>query len=878
MDEAPRVTDSPDDSRSRRIDAAVAEYLESIERGTPLDHEAFLALHADLADDLRQFLADYHALEPASHRPDLITAPILTESRRVGDYELLEEIGRGGMGVVYRARQISLDRIVAVKMILSGRLASQAEVARFQAEAHAAATLDHPNIVPVFEVGRLDGQQFFSMGFVAGRTLSEQLLDGPLKPREAAAIIRDVASAVDLAHRKGVVHRDLKPANILIDAERRVRVTDFGLASIPNDDSRLTVTGQVLGSPNFMSPEQVSGRKAEIGPVADVYSLGATLYALLTGRPPFQAASTVEVLKQVIEKDPVPLRELDASLPRDLETITLKCLEKDRARRYPTAAAVADDLQRFLDGRPVTAVPPSTLYKLGKFARRNKPLVAAAVAVAAALASGVTMLSIGLSRARSESRRANDALAQAQKINDFLTELLTRASPIYGGDDRGHDATIREALDTAARRIDRSFAEQPKIEMALRETMGSVYEALGLKADARKHYARSVELSRALGVDSEPDGLRRQVSLLRMLPSAESAAAAIPQAQFLVEECTRRLGPDAAVTIESLDALGGAYGLTHRLDDARTVFKQALARTGKNVAQDPQAHLHLSLGYASALRDCGQLRESIDVLESLLPLLNRLPGSGGRIDYVRFLASIGSIYYDLHDATSAEKYYRQAIDAALEQGGPNHHNAVLFTHWLARTLYDQKKYDEAERLERDAWSRSVRLIGSENPTTLEMTSTLALILDNGGKPAEAEPFFRDVVQVRRRTLPDDDLLRIQSVANLAGNLEKQKRPAEAIPLLLEVYKRRKLFPKQGNMDARLAGDLGLALCEVSRFSEAEPYLRESVGIRQERRMPMTKTSRRIFESLADICEKSGRTDEAAKFRETASPPPTSQPG
>ncbi len=871
------MTDRADGSRSRRIDAAIAEYLESIESGTPFDRAAFLARHPDLADELDQFITDYRALEPAARRPDLIPAPTLTAPRRVGDYELLEEIGRGGMGVVYRARQISLDRIVAVKMILSGRLASQAEVARFYAEAHAAATLDHPNIVPVFEVGRLDGQHFFSMGYVAGHTLSDQLLDGPFKPREAAAVMRDVAAAVDFAHRKGIIHRDIKPANVLIDADRRVRITDFGLASSSAADSHLTVTGQMLGSPNFMSPEQVSGRKAEIGPVADVYSLGATLYALLTGRPPFQAASTVEVLKQVIEKDPVPLRQLDASLPRDLETITLKCLEKDRARRYPTAVALANDLQRFLDGRPVTAVAPSKLYDLGKFARRNKPLVTAAVAVVAALAGGVTMLSIGLSRARSESRRANDALLQAQQINDFLTDLLTRASPLYDGTDTGHDATIREALDTAARQIDRSFADQPKIEMALRETMGSVYEALGLKADARKHYARSVELSRTLGVDSEPGGLRRQVAFMRMLPSVESAAAAIPQAQALADECMRRLGPDDPVTIESLDALGGAYGLTHRLDDARAVFKQALARTGKNVAQDPETHLHLSLGYASALRDCGQLRESIDVLESFLPLLRRSPGSGGRVDYVRFLASIGSIYYDLHDATSAEKYYRQAVDAAVEQGGPNHHNAVVFTHWLARTLYDQKKFDEAERLERDAWSRSVRLIGSENPTTLEMTTTLALILDNSGKLAEAEPFFRDVVQVRRRTVPDDDLLRIQSVANLAGNLEKQKRPAEAIPLLLEVYTRRDLFRKKGNMDARIAGDLGLALCEVSRFSDAEPYLRESVALRQERRMPMSKTSRRIFESLADICENTGRADEAAKLRATATQPPTSQP-
>ena len=241
------------------------------------------------------------------------------------------------MGVVYKARQSNPSRIVALKMILARQFASQADVDRFYAEAHAAAALDHPHIVPIFEVGESDGQHYFTMAFVEGPSLGQRLASGPLPAKEAASIVRDVASAVEYAHQHGVIHRDLKPANILLDADGRVRVTDFGLAKRQTEDSGLTRTGELLGTPSFMSPEQVSGEPGRIGPTSDVYALGVTLYALVTGRPPFQAASTVDTLKQVVDQEPVPPRQLDATIPRDLETIVLKCLEKSVERRYASA-------------------------------------------------------------------------------------------------------------------------------------------------------------------------------------------------------------------------------------------------------------------------------------------------------------------------------------------------------------------------------------------------------------------------------------------------------------------------------------------------------------------------------------------------------------
>jgi eukaryotic-like serine/threonine-protein kinase len=253
------------------------------------------------------------------------------------------------------ARQISLNRPVALKMILAGQLAGDDEAKRFYLEAEAAANLEHPGIVPIYEIGEHDGQHFFSMGFVEGASLAAKVADGPLPPRDAATLTMQVAETMQYAHERGVIHRDLKPANVLLDAQGQPKVTDFGLAKKLQADSSLTHTGQVMGTPSYMPPEQAEGK--EVGPAVDVYALGAILYCLLTGRPPFQAATPMDTLIQVVGQDPVPVRQLNAGVARDLETICLKCLEKEPGKRYVSAAALAEDLRRYLVGEPIAARP-----------------------------------------------------------------------------------------------------------------------------------------------------------------------------------------------------------------------------------------------------------------------------------------------------------------------------------------------------------------------------------------------------------------------------------------------------------------------------------------------------------------------------------------
>ena len=370
--------------------------------------------------------AKAHRPHPAASEP--------TRIRYFGDYEIIREIARGGMGVVFQARQVSLNRTVALKMILAGQLADETDVKRFYTEAEAAANLDHPGIVPIFEVGQHEGQHYFSMGFVEGQSLSQRLAEGPLPSREAAELIRRVSEAIEYAHQHGVIHRDLKPANILLDQNGNPRVTDFGLAKKIQGDSGLTGSGQIMGTPSYMPPEQAGGKRGEVGPAADVYALGATLYALVTGRPPFQAATAMDTVLQVISDEPVPPRRLNASIPRDLETICLKCLEKEPARRYTTGGELADDLRRFLDGEPIRARSVNSFEKCWRWCRRRPVFAGLTAAVVMAVAGGLIGTSLGLVAAleAQAKERAQTELAE-QQLYDARMNLVARSWEDYRG-------------------------------------------------------------------------------------------------------------------------------------------------------------------------------------------------------------------------------------------------------------------------------------------------------------------------------------------------------------------------------------------------------------------------------------------------------------
>jgi WD40 repeat protein/predicted Ser/Thr protein kinase len=341
-----------------------------------------------------------------------------TRLRYFGDYELRSVLGKGGMGVVYQARQVSLNRPVALKMIKAGVLAGDDELRRFQNEAEAVALLDHPGIVPVYEIGEHEGQKYFSMKLVLGGSLAERLATYKGDPKAVASLLAEVADAVHHAHMRGILHRDLKPANILIDAEGHGHITDFGLAKRVEADAEMTASGAVLGTPAYMAPEQASGRRGAITTATDVHGLGSVLYALLTGQAPFAGDSVVDTLTKVKEQPPEPPRKLNARVPRDLEVICLKCLEKDPRRRYATTQAMADDLRAWLETRPIVARPAGPLEKAVKWARRRPAI--------AALSALVVLISlIGMAGILSQWREA--VVARRAAVEEAQAEARARA-------------------------------------------------------------------------------------------------------------------------------------------------------------------------------------------------------------------------------------------------------------------------------------------------------------------------------------------------------------------------------------------------------------------------------------------------------------------
>src|SRR5262245_19006442 len=335
--------------REGQIDEIIAQYLDAERRGQAPAPDEVIAGHPEFAAELRSFFADRDqfvriAGGPAAGPDAVNTVGLETlpapgdRVRYFGDYELQAEIARGGMGVVYKARQSRLNRIVALKLILSGQLASPADVDRFRREAESVANLDHPNIVPIFEVGEHEGQHYFSMKYVDGPNLQSRMAELRSSPAAAARLIATVARAVDHAHRRGVIHRDLKPGNVLLDSSNEPMVVDFGLARKVEGAEAVTRTGAVVGTPAYMAPEQAAARK-DLPTGVDIYSLGAILYECLTGRPPFLAETQLETLFLIMNREPERPRAIHPSIPRDLETVCLKCLEKDPAKRYASATA-----------------------------------------------------------------------------------------------------------------------------------------------------------------------------------------------------------------------------------------------------------------------------------------------------------------------------------------------------------------------------------------------------------------------------------------------------------------------------------------------------------------------------------------------------------
>jgi serine/threonine-protein kinase len=626
----------------------------------------------------------------------------------VAGYEVLGELGRGATGVVYQARQQGLNRVVALKMILAGAHAAAGQRARFRAEAESAARLQHPNIVQVYEVGERDGLPFFSLEYVDGGSLDRHIAGTPQPPRQAAALVQVLARAMAYAHERGVVHRDLKPANVLLAfpsfsrrsesgaggnvasaplSERRLnglneavpKIADFGLAKRLEDDATATRSGTVVGTASYMAPEQAAGKTHEVGPAVDVYALGAILYELLTGRPPFRGSSLYETLRLVRKREPAPPRQLAAGVPRDLETVCLKCLQKEPKKRYASADALADDLGRFLAGEPIRARRASAPERLWRWARREPRLAVLAGAVAALLLT-VALGSLAFAwrlkhekdaterarqeadesaRAEKEARRQADENAKAarrnfeQAVNQHglaLDRVIQMVERLHGRLQQGgaatpavralREAVLKEALDTLAEAAHE--AERGGLTSFSRVSahfkMGRLFRTLGRPAEAVRQYEQARDLLGRLAPERPTDDKVRG-NLALMLAS---------------------LG-DAIV-----DARGDVPAARALYQEALEVQQDVAARPRNNAYSEADnwrllANYRAALGQADLLR--GDPAAAREQLTEALQLRERL--AARHPEFRSHLAdayeALGDVSWRLGDAAATDDYYRKAL-------------------------------------------------------------------------------------------------------------------------------------------------------------------------------------------------------------------------
>jgi len=447
-------------------------------------------------------------------------------------YEILGVLGRGGMGVVYDARQIALKRRVALKMVTAGAHTGPAERTRFQVEAEAVAALQHPNIVQIYEVGEHDGIPYFSLEYVGGGSLERKIKRQPMPPRDAAGLVQSLAVAMDYAHERGIVHRDLKPANVLMTADGLPKITDFGLAKrLGDSDSSQTQAGTILGTPSYMAPEQAEGEIKEVGTLADVYSLGAVLYQLLTGRPPFQGTTMLETLELVRTQEPVPVRQLQPKVARDLETICLKCLQKQPAKRYIDAGALATDLGHFLANEPIEARPVGRVERLWRWCHRNPGIAALTAAVFLLLATVAVTSSVMAVRiafehaeavkardlalqneivAREAEKKATDneriAIEQGDLAVNTLYNVVTRVQTELGSQPGNQKIRQNVLTDAVAglQKVVSSAADSPRsrrIRAIVHQRMGDISRELGKTNETLRYYKECQSAIDAMAVD-----------------------------------------------------------------------------------------------------------------------------------------------------------------------------------------------------------------------------------------------------------------------------------------------------------------------------------------------------------------------------------------
>ena len=770
---------------------------------------------------------------------------------RIDRYKLLRVVGEGGMGIVYLAEQEEpVRRQVAVKVIKPG-MDSRRAIARFEAEQQALALIEHPHVARVYDAGlTLSGRPYFVMEYVKGIPITEHCDQHRLTIEGRLSVFLHVCEAIQHAHQKGILHRDLKPSNILVtieDNEAVPKVIDFGVARAVSwpltERTPYTEQGQLIGTPEYMSPEQADRSNQDIDTRTDIYSLGVVLYELLAGVPPFdpqtlQAAGMDHMRKVICEEEPktpstrlsktsvdestesarrrrTSVRALQRRLHGDLDWITLKALEKDRTRRYGSAGEFAADIQRHLNHEAVLTGPPSTVYRIKKFVRRNRALVTGIAAVLVVLIAGVvvsTLFAIGQARARVE----------AQAVSDFLSGSVLELIVPYKV--ASEQITKRSLLDAVSENLEQDFTGPPLAEAKIRHTLGFGYWSIGVYELAASHFER------ALGV------------------------------------CRDHLGPEHPTTLAWMETLGWTYHFQSRFREEEPLFQKALAGARRvwGEGHEQTGHLMWSLGSLYCVQ--GRYEEAELLLDKALEISARQRGEEDR-HTVETMSCLVWLYLFQGRYEETEQLASKALAINLRLRGPNDWWTLTLQHQMARLYWDLGHYEEAEQLLPEVLDGRRRVFGEEHPDTLFTMADLGGLYGTLGQYEQAESLLEEALAKAQRVLGNTHLVTARSMHGLGTLHLSQGQYDKARPLLEESLKIvSRVFDDDHPYALESRHELAVLYMRQRRYGDAEPLLLEAYNGREAKLGPEHPHTVESLRELVNLYESWGKPDEAAKWR------------